>query len=95
MCRLNGEADAACNADSLASLMNKVDHISSDARVAHTESYFYELLEGNEKDRANKIQSRIAESSSPPPGWEELWRGPRGFAHAASPGRGVFDHVRR
>ena len=23
--------------------------------------YFYELLEGNEKDRANKIQSRIAE----------------------------------
>ena len=68
MCRLSGEADARGNADSLAreidELTRKADRIGSEARVTHTESYFYNLLEGNEKDRANKIQSRIAEMAT-------------------------------
>ena len=42
-------------------LMQKADAINWKAQVTHTESYFYELLKGNEKDRANKIQSRITE----------------------------------
>ena len=58
MCRLNGEAGAGGSIDEL---MHKADDISSKARATHTESYFYHLLEGNEKDRANKIQSRITE----------------------------------
>ena len=61
MCCLSGEADAVDSADSLARLMKKVDDISSEARIMHAEFYFYDLLEGNEKDRANKIQSRITE----------------------------------
>ena len=58
MRRLNGEADAGGRIDEL---MQKADDINWKARVTHTESYFYELLKGNEKDRANKIQSRITE----------------------------------
>ena len=61
MCRLNGEADAGGSIDEL---MRKADDISSKARVTHTESYFYDLLEGNEKDRANKIQSRITDMAT-------------------------------
>ena len=58
MCCLSGEADAVGSADSLARLMKKVDAISSEARITHAVFYFYDLLEGNEKDRPNKIQSQ-------------------------------------
>ena len=42
-------------------LFRKAGDVNAKARVTHTESYFYDLLVGNEKDRVTKIQSRITE----------------------------------
>lgn len=63
MRRLMGDADpgdmpAELNIEELS---RKARAVEVTARITHTESYFYQLLTGNAKDRATKIQSRITE----------------------------------
>ena len=66
MCRLMGDAETG-SSDGMPApgdvdkLMKNIETVNATARVTHTESYFYQLLAGNEKDRATKIQTRIAE----------------------------------
>jgi hypothetical protein len=41
-------------------LFRRALEVETDARVTRTESYFYMLVRGNSRDRATKIQNRIA-----------------------------------
>ena len=45
----------------VAQVSSKASEIEKQARITHTESFFYKLLVGNSKDRAAKIHSRITE----------------------------------
>ena len=57
-CDDSGDQPEVCQVEELASKSEKVE---KQARITHTESFFYKLLLGNSKDRATKIHTRITE----------------------------------
>ena len=59
--RLRGDSGDQLEDRQVEQLSSKARKVEKQARITHTESFFYKLLLGNSKDRATKIHTRITE----------------------------------
>ena len=59
-----GGADSPAEAVQVEELSKKAKRVETQARITHTESFFFKLLTGTSKERATKIHSRITEMAT-------------------------------